>query len=601
MDELIIEEEIDFEESIEDEKILTEDNVQRKINRLEQILNDFICKRVRVSHEAYKFVHKSSKQEILNEINDKIRLYRNLLNKNNSLLIELRAKSAAEKFREANNLQKGQLSISKFRRSRERHVIEGIFDFKKDFATPSKYKEIHSFNSSYMSFLNNFFQFKKYCEDNKLFMGSTDRLAFNKAMYGKEEFQRMLDVMVSERYTYGRVHNLFSSLLCSFCGQQFCELTNSGSSANFIAIKALTSPLLGDRMLKPGDEVITTALCFPTNITPLLDIGLTIRFIDVEKTTLNPSLHQITDAINDKTKLIFLSHNLGFNFPAAMVKEVCKSNKIWFVEDFCDALGGRFDDPLTKISRPVGSFGDISTLSFYPAHHISAIEGGAIFTSDSKLYRIIDSLVNWGRDCSCNPGEDNRCGKRFEKASIYAELPEAYDHKYMYSHFGYNLKMSNLHAAVGYEQLKKLLNVIDVRKNNYNEYVKNINTASRLNTLYYTPDVSNEWTPSVFGFPWIPKKKIKNRKKLIEYFEKTFQTRPVFAGNILRQPCSRHLDKEKIKYASLVNTDFIMDNVIWTGVGLGITPTDIDKFCNRYKNYLDDFRGEIFERDYILS
>jgi len=379
-------------------------------------------------------------------------------------------------------------------------------------------------------------------------------------VYDEKEMISLVDASLDFWLTTGRYARQFEEDLAKFIGLRHCLLTNSGSSANLLAVSALTSPKLGEKRLKPGDEVITTACGFPTTLNPIIQNNLIPVFIDVELGTYNIRADRIEEAITDRTKAIFVPHTLGNPVDIDRILKLVKDYDLWFVEDNCDALGSRYRGKYT------GSFGHISTCSFYPAHHITMGEGGAVLTDDSALKNIIASFRDWGRDCWCDPGCDNTCGKRFSWK--LGALPEGYDHKYIYSHIGYNLKVTDMQAAIGVEQLKKLPNFIEKRKANFKALYDGLNSFGDYLVL---PKKANEADPSWFGFPILVRENAPfTRNDIVAYLEKNkIATRMLFGGNLTKQPAY-----EGIKYRvldTLENTDTVMNRLFWIGVYPGMT------------------------------
>ena len=388
---------------------------------------------------------------------------------------------------------------------------------------------------------------------------------------GSQEMVSMVDACLDGWLTTGRYNDAFESSLASCLGPRHVLTTNSGSSANLVAFAALTSPQLAERKLKPGDEVITVAAGFPTTVNPILLYGLVPVFIDVNINTFNIDVSQIESAITDKTKAIMLAHTLGNPFDLGVVQEIAKRHNLWLIEDCCDALGSRYDGKL------VGNFGDIGTLSFYPAHHITMGEGGAVFTASSRLDRIMQSIRDWGRDCYCEPGQDNTCKKRFEWQ--LGDLPQGYDHKYTYSHLGFNLKISDMQAALGAAQLERLPGFIEQRKENF-ERLKNglLDLSERL--LLPEPTPGSE--PSWFGFPLSLKED--ERPALIDFLEqRKIGTRLLFGGNLTRQPYFE--GREYRVHGNLTNTDSVMQRAFWIGVYPGLEPAMLDYIIEAFHDF----------------
>lgn len=376
---------------------------------------------------------------------------------------------------------------------------------------------------------------------------------------GRSEIQHMVDAALDGWLTTGRFNDQFEQRLSAFLGVKYVRTVNSGSSANLVAIAALTSPKLGDRALKPGDEVITVAASFPTTINPILQFGLVPVFLDVTLPTYNIDVSQLEAAIGPRTKAIVIAHTLGNPFDLDEVMRIAKMHKLWVVEDCCDALGSTYDGKL------VGTFGHIGTLSFYPAHHITMGEGGAVFTRDPELLRIMESFRDWGRDCWCPPGCDNTCRNRF--GWQLGELPFGYDHKYTYSHAGFNLKITDMQAACGLAQMERLPGFIEARKRNF-AYLRS-NLAS-LEEFLVLPEATPKSDPSWFGFLLTLKDGHGERVDLLKHLDKhRIGTRLLFGGNLLRQPYFQGRDYKA--QGALVNTDRIMKQTFWIGVFPGLS------------------------------
>jgi len=377
---------------------------------------------------------------------------------------------------------------------------------------------------------------------------------------GATELQYMVDASLDGWLTTGRFNKEFEKKLAKFIGVKHLITVNSGSSANLVAFNTLTSPKLGERAIKKGDEVIGVAAGFPTTINPIIQFGAIPVFVDVELATHNIDANKIEAAITSKTKAIMLAHSLGNPFNLEVVKDLCKKYHLWLIEDCCDALGAKYNNQM------VGTFGDIATLSFYPAHHITMGEGGAVFTNNFELKKIAESFRDWGRDCYCPPGKDNTCNKRF--CWKLGDLPEGYDHKYTYSHLGYNLKITDMQAACGLAQLTRLPEFIEKRKSNFQFLKKQLQKCSE---FIHLPESTHNSDPSWFGFP-ITIKENKNFKRvdLINYLEQNkIGTRLLFAGNIIKQPymadCLFRISGD------LNNTDLIMNQTFWVGLFPGLS------------------------------
>lgn len=390
------------------------------------------------------------------------------------------------------------------------------------------------------------------------------------------DLTNLIDASLDMWLTSGRYGDKFEKELSQFLGVEYASLVNSGSSANLLAVSALTSHKLGKRRLKKGDEVITVAAGFPTTVAPIIQNGLIPVFVDVELRTYNIIVDDLEKALSEKTRAIIVAHTLGNPFDLNKIIEFAKKHDLWIIEDNCDALGSKYDGKYT------GTFGHISTYSFYPAHHITMGEGGAVVTNDVQLHNIIRSIRDWGRDCICPPGKDNCCGHRFTQQ--HGELPMGYDHKYVYSHFGYNLKVTDMQAAIGVSQLKKLPAFIEKRKNNFYKLYEGLKD---LNGFLILPESTKNTEPSWFGFPITIKENNKyTRNSLIQFLEeKKVGTRLLFAGNILKQPL---FTENKVEYrvaTELKNTDMIMKNTFWIGVWPGIEDKQIQYIIKNFKQY----------------
>ncbi|QWD76408.1 lipopolysaccharide biosynthesis protein RfbH [Polynucleobacter sp. MWH-UH24A] len=392
---------------------------------------------------------------------------------------------------------------------------------------------------------------------------------------GAQELKNMIDASLDGWLTAGRFNDLFEKKLAEFIGVKHVITVNSGSSANLVAFSTLTSPKLGERAIKRGDEVIGVAAGFPTTVNPIIQFGAIPVFVDIDPLTLNIDVKKIEAAIGQKTKAIMLAHSLGNPFNLDVVTDLCKKYNLWLVEDCCDALGSTYKD------RMVGTFGDIATLSFYPAHHITMGEGGAVFTNNYELKQIAESFRDWGRDCYCPPGTDNTCGKRF--CWKLGNLPEGYDHKYTYSHLGYNLKITDMQAACAVAQLEKAPEFIQKRKNNFkflNQRLKSCEDYLQL------PVCTEDSNPSWFGFPITLKKKSPvSRLDLTTYLDQNkIGTRLLFAGNLIRQPYMVNV-KYRVSGA-LTHTDNVMSNTFWIGVQPALTEEILDFVATKIETYL---------------
>lgn len=389
-----------------------------------------------------------------------------------------------------------------------------------------------------------------------------------------EDLEFMIEAVLDGWLTTGRFNDAFEQELADYLGVGEVLTTNSGSSANLLALSALTSPKLGDRGLKPGDEVITVAAGFPTTVNPIIVNGLIPVFIDVDIPTYNIDVNQIEAALSSKTRAIMVAHTLGNPFQIDQVTELARKHNLWLIEDCCDALGSEFR------RRRVGSFGDIGTLSFYPAHHITMGEGGAVFTSNPELAVLIESFRDWGRDCYCAPGKENTCGKRF--GWQLGELPIGYDHKYIYSHVGYNLKITDIQAACGLSQLKKIEEFVQKRRQNFDHLSRRL---ASLEDFLILPQSTIHSEPAWFGFPLTIKETAgTGRNDLLEYLDqRRIGTRLLFAGNLTKQP---YFSKIAYRVAStLRNTDVIMSSTFWLGVYPGLSTEMLDYVADELEQY----------------
>lgn len=409
-----------------------------------------------------------------------------------------------------------------------------------------------------------------------------DRIPYASRVYDEKEFVNLIDSSLEFWLTAGRYANKFEKDFAEYLGVKYCSLVNSGSSANLLAFMTLTSPLLEDRQIKRGDEVITVAAGFPTTVAPIIQYGAVPVFVDLTIPQYNIDVSQLENALSDKTKAVMIAHTLGNPFDLEYVSKFCKENNLWLVEDNCDALGSTYN--INGETKLTGTIGDIGTSSFYPPHHMTMGEGGAVYTNNALLNKIIKSFRDWGRDCQCSSGQDNLCGNRFTQK--YGELPIGYDHKYVYSHFGYNLKATDLQAAIGCAQLEKFPSFVERRKYNFNRLKEGL---SSLEDKLILPEAERNSDPSWFGF-MITVKDV-DKSDLVQYLEdKGVQTRMLFAGNILKQPCFDEIRKDSSKYrviGDLKTTDEIMNNTFWIGVYPGMTDDKLDYMIETIKSYFD--------------
>lgn len=411
-----------------------------------------------------------------------------------------------------------------------------------------------------------------------------DKIFYAGRVFDEEEMVNLVNSSLDFWLTSGRYADEFEEKFSQYLGVRYCSLTNSGSSANLLAFMALTSPKLGNRQVKKGDEVITVAAGFPTTVGPIIQYGAIPVFIDVSLPTYNIDVSQLEDALSAKTKAIMVAHTLGNPMDLRSIKEFCVKHNLWLIEDNCDALGSKyFMDGKWKYT---GTIGDIGTSSFYPPHHITMGEGGAVYTDNFKLKRIIDSFRDWGRDCWCKPGRDNTCQNRFN--GQFGTLPYGYDHKYVYSHFGYNLKITDMQASIGLAQLKKLPSFIKKRRENWTLLKNNLST---LEEFFILPQETENSLPSWFGFILTMKDSCKfTRKELLEYIEsKGIQSRLLFAGNLIKQPCFDEYRDNKTTYrvvGDLKNTNIITEKSFWIGVYPKITEAMIHYITDEIKSFV---------------
>tara|TARA_R110002096_G_scaffold436018_1_gene665132 strand:- start:12099 stop:13424 length:1326 start_codon:yes stop_codon:yes gene_type:complete len=393
-------------------------------------------------------------------------------------------------------------------------------------------------------------------------------------LLGKEELQNMVDAALDGWLTTGRFNKEFEEKLAAFIGVDYCLSVNSGSSANLVAFSTLTSPKLGDRAIKKGDEVIGVAAGFPTTVNPIAQFGAIPVFVDVDIETHNVNADLIEAAITPKTKAIMLAHALGNPFNLGKVVELCEKYNLWLIEDTCDALGAEYD------GKKVGTFGDIGTLSFYPAHHMTMGEGGAVFMNDPELKVIAESFRDWGRDCYCPPGCDNTCGCRFEQK--HGDLPYGYDHKYVYSHMGYNLKISDMQAACGLAQLGKVDSFIEKRRSNYTYLYNRLQT---LNDFLQLPKPTLNSNPSWFGFPITLKDDCGVERVDVTKFLDSHKigSRLLFAGNLLKQPYFKDVEYRVV--GDLTNTDKTMNDTFWIGVQPSLTEEQLEFVCEKLEEF----------------
>jgi len=415
----------------------------------------------------------------------------------------------------------------------------------------------------------------------KIFIPGESVVPVSGKVFDEQELLRMTEAVLEGWWTEGHMTKEFEDTLAEYVGVKFCTTVNSGSSANLVAFSALTSHLLGEKRIKPGDEVIAVAAGFPTTINPIIQNGCTPVFVDVELDTLSIDVSQLEEARSEKTRAVMIAHTLGNPFNLDVVRSFCDKHSLWFIEDNCDGLGSEYD------GKKTGSFGDISTLSFYPAHHITTGEGGAVFTDNALLNKIIRSLRDWGRDCWCPTGKDNTCGIRF--GWQLGNLPKGYDHKYTYSHLGYNLKMTEIQAACGLAQLEKLSGFVRKRKDNYAALRKRL---TRFEKYFSFVDPIAKADPSWFGFLITLKDDCPFTREDFTQFlnQKKIGTRLLFAGNITRQPYFISYEVKYRQIGNLQNSDKVMTNTFWIGVYPGITEEMIDWVVQSFEDYLGQLK-----------
>jgi CDP-6-deoxy-D-xylo-4-hexulose-3-dehydrase len=396
-----------------------------------------------------------------------------------------------------------------------------------------------------------------------------DRIPYAGRVFDEDEMIRLVDSALDFWLTAGRYAEIFEKEFAKFLGVKHCSLTNSGSSANLLAFMALTSPKLGDRRIKRADEIITVAAGFPTTVAPIVQYGAVPVFVDVVLPTYNIDCNQLEQAVSERTKAVILAHTLGNPFDLHAVKNFCDRHNLWLIEDNCDSLGSKY--LYNGVWYSTGTIGHLGTSSFYPPHHITMGEGGAVYTNDTILKGLVESFRDWGRDCRCPSGHDNTCGARFTRQ--FGELPYGYDHKYVYSHFGYSLKATDMQAAVGCAQLKKLLGFIEARKKNWKLLREGL---TNLVDQFILPEPTRNADPSWFGFPLTLREDTPfTREQLVNYLEtKGIQTRMLFAGNLIKHPCFDEMRKTGRGYrviGKLKITDTIMARTFWVGVYPGMT------------------------------
>ena len=413
-----------------------------------------------------------------------------------------------------------------------------------------------------------------------------DRISYASRVYDEREMCSLVDAALDFWLTTGRFSDEFEENFAEWIGVKYAHLVNSGSSANLIAFSVLTAPELGTRQIRRGDEVITVACGFPTTITPILQYGAVPVFVDVTVPQYNIDVTKLEEALSERTKAVMIAHTMGNPFDIKAVKNFCEKHNLWLVEDNCDALGSKYTiDGMTKYT---GTWGDIGTSSFYPPHHMTMGEGGCVYTDNPILHRLILSYRDWGRDCICPSGHDNFCGHRYD--GQFGQLPQGYDHKYVYSHFGYNLKVTDLQAAIGVEQLKKFPHFIERRRYNWKRLYDALSRSS-VADLMILPEPVADSEPSWFGFLISVKPECgKTRNDVTRYIEnKNIQTRLLFSGNIIKHPCFdqiRNTDAYRV-VGNLEQTEYVMNNTFWVGVYPGMTDAKIDYMAQIIKEALE--------------
>ena len=407
-----------------------------------------------------------------------------------------------------------------------------------------------------------------------------DRLSYAARVYDHEEMENLVESALEFWLTAGHYTEEFERGLAAFLGVKHCSLVNSGSSANLLAFMALTSPLLGERAVQRGDEVITVAAGFPTTVAPMIQYGAVPVFVDVSLPTYNVDVSLLEGALSTRTKAVMIAHTLGNPFDLAAMKSFCDRHNLWLVEDNCDALGSQYT--LSGTEHYTGTIGDIGTSSFYPPHHMTMGEGGAVYTNDALLHRIVRSLRDWGRDCICASGQDNRCGHRFDRQD--GALPRGYDHKYVYSHFGYNLKVTDMQAAIGVAQLKKLPSFVERRRHNFARLRE---ALADMEEFFILPTATEHANPSWFGFLLTCREGVERAKIVRSVEEHGIQTRMLFAGNLTKHPCFDEMRAAGKGYriaGELTQTDRIMNDTFWLGVYPGLTDEKIDYMAQTVKD-----------------
>lgn len=412
-----------------------------------------------------------------------------------------------------------------------------------------------------------------------------DRIAYGGRIFDEREIANLVDASLDFWLTTGRYAEQFEKEFADFLGASHCSLTNSGSSANLLAFMALTSPKLGDCRINPGDEVITVAAGFPTTVTPIIQYGAIPVFVDISLPGYNIDVKLLEPALTSRTKAVMAAHTLGNPFDVAAVRAFCDKNDLWLIEDNCDALGSRYF--IEGNWGYTGTFGHLGTSSFYPPHHMTMGEGGAVYTNDTTLKRLVESFRDWGRDCWCPSGRDNTCSRRFEQQ--FGELPVGYDHKYVYSHFGYNLKVTEMQAAIGCAQLVKLPSFVAARKRNWQRLRTGL---AGLESAFVLPEPAEHADPSWFGFILTVREDAGfNRDGIVNHLEKnSIQTRMLFAGNLLKQPCFDEMRSSGSGYrvvGDLAVTNRIMRDTFWLGVYPGLNDEMVDHVIDTVRGFVE--------------
>lgn len=411
-----------------------------------------------------------------------------------------------------------------------------------------------------------------------------DRIPYAGRVFDEKEIINLIDVALEFWLTAGKYTEEFEKRFAEFLGVKYCSLTNSGSSANLLAFMSLTSPKLGERRIKKGDEVITVAVGFPTTVAPIIQYGAVPVFVDITLPAYNIDCSMLEEALAPKTKAVMLAHTLGNPFDLQKVKDFCDKNNLWLIEDNCDALGSKY--LYNEEWKYTGTIGHIGTSSFYPSHHITMGEGGAVYTNDIQLKRLIESFRDWGRDCWCSPGHENTCKNRFNQQ--FGELPLGYDHKYVYSHFGYNLKATDMQAAVGCAQLEKLPHFTEARKRNWKILRDEL---ADLEDIFVLPEPTENSDPSWFGFLLTVREKAGfSRNQIVNYLEsKNIQTRMLFAGNLIKHPCFDEMRKSGKGFRTIGDlpiTNRVMKDTFWIGVYPGINDQELNYILDSIRRFV---------------